>query len=70
MSHAPNQPLSDAAPDLSSMQLAEVRYSLPQMLAELKLERTSGVFAMEKLDQNEIGKLFKAKASRRAKPKQ
>ena len=70
MSHAPNPPSSDAAPDLSSMQLAEVRYSLPQMLAELKLERTSGVFAMEKLDQNEIGKLFKAKASRRAKPKQ
>ena len=52
------------------MQLAEVRYSLPQMLAELKLERTSGVFAMEKLDQNEIGKLFKAKGTRRAKPKQ
>lgn len=70
MSHSPNPPSSDAAPDLSSMQLAEVRYSLPQMLAELKLERTSGVFAMEKLDQNEIGKLFKAKASRRAKPKQ
>lgn len=70
MSPASNHPSSDAAPDLASMQLAEVRYSLPQMLAELKLERTSGVFAMEKLDQNEIGKLFKAKASRRAKPKQ
>lgn len=47
--------------------IAEVRYSLPQMLAELKLERAAGSYAMEKLDQNEIGKLFKAKASRRAK---
>jgi hypothetical protein len=51
-------------------ELAEVRYSLPQMLAELKLERTTGFFAMEKLDQNEIGKLFKAKGPRRAKSKQ
>lgn len=50
--------------------LSEVRYSLPQMLAELRLERTTGQFAMEKLDQNEIGKLFKAKTPRRAKPKQ
>lgn len=48
--------------------IAEVRYSLPQMLAELKLERATGAFGMEKLDQNEIGKLFKAKATRRAKP--
>jgi hypothetical protein len=40
------------------------------MLAELKLERTTGQFALEKLDQNEIGKLFKARTPRRAKPKQ
>jgi hypothetical protein len=49
--------------------LAEVRYSLPQMLAELQLERTTGLFAMEKLDQHEIGKIFKAKTPRRVKPK-
>jgi len=49
--------------------LAEVRYSLPDLLRELKTERAAGTFAMEKLDQTEIGKLFKAKASRRAKPK-
>jgi hypothetical protein len=49
--------------------VAEVRYSLPQMLEELKAERAAGSFAMEKLDQNEIGKLFKAKAPRRAKSK-
>lgn len=49
--------------------IAEVRFSLPQMLEELKLERTIGSFAMEKLDQKEIVKLFKARAPRRAKSK-
>jgi len=47
----------------------EVRYSLPQLLEELKAERSTGSFSMEKLDQTEIGKLFKAKAPRRVKPK-
>ena len=47
--------------------LAEVRYPLPQMLEELRLERHASTFAMEKLDQNEIGKLFKAKGPRRGK---
>lgn len=47
--------------------IAEVRYSLPAMLQELKAERAAGTFAMEKLDQNEIGKLFKARLPRRAK---
>lgn len=50
--------------------LAEVRYPLPQILAELELERSAGSFAMEKLDQKEIGNLFKARRpSRRAKPR-
>ena len=49
--------------------LTEVKYSLPNLLKELKAERAAGSFAMEKLDQTEIGKLFKAKAPRRAKPK-
>jgi hypothetical protein len=53
----------------SSQGLTEVKYSLPQLLEELKAERTASTFAMEKLDQTEIGKLFKAKATRRAKPK-
>jgi len=48
---------------------AEVRFSLPSLLHELKAERADGAFGMEKLDQREIGKLFKAKASRRAKTK-
>ena len=49
--------------------VAEVKYSLPQLLEELKAERAASTFAMEKLDQHEIGKLFKARG-RRAKPKQ
>lgn len=70
MTHSSFPPTDGPAPAFKSAELAEVRYSLPQMLAELKLERTTGLFAMEKLDQNEIGKLFKAKGPRRAKPKQ
>ena len=35
--------------------LGEVRYSLPDLLEELKAERAVGSFGMEKLDQHEIG---------------
>jgi hypothetical protein len=49
--------------------LAEVRYSLPDLLAEIDAERGSASFAMEKLDQAEIGKLFKTKKLARVKPK-
>lgn len=50
--------------------IGEVRYSLPQMLQEVELERAAASFAMEKLDQQEIGKLFKARTpTRRVKPK-
>jgi hypothetical protein len=48
---------------------AVVRYSLPAMLAELKLERTAGGFAQEKIAQAEITKLFASPTRRRAKPK-
>jgi hypothetical protein len=47
--------------------LAEIRYSLPALLAELKDERAAGSFAMEKLHQAEIGKLFQARKKRRVK---
>jgi hypothetical protein len=49
--------------------LAEVRYSLTEMLAEIQAEKGSASFAMEKLDQAEIGKLFKSKKTTRVKPK-
>lgn len=48
--------------------IAEVRYSLPQMLEELAVERTADTFALEKVDQVEITKLFQSrKPSRRGK---
>jgi hypothetical protein len=66
--NAPSPQDPAAAPPTGA--LAEVRYSLPVMLEELKAERATGTYAMEKLDQNEIGKLFKAKAApRRGKSK-
>jgi hypothetical protein len=67
---APEQTQPEGAPQApKSSMLAEVRYSLPEMLAELDAERGSASFAMEKLDQSEIGKLFKSKKLIRAKPK-
>ncbi len=60
-------PTPDSNPPLRSGGISEVRYSLPAMLKELKAERAAASFAMEILDQNEIGKLFKAKPSRRGK---
>jgi hypothetical protein len=52
-----------------SLLLREVKYSLPEMLNELKAERSLGMLASEKLDQAEIGKLFKPKTPRRVKSK-
>lgn len=67
MSAHPNPaPEGEPASPPPKIQIAEVRYSLPQMLEELKAERAASTFAMEKLDQAEIGKLFKAKGARRA----
>lgn len=54
-------------PQIPKITLAEVRYSLPELLRELNAERGSAAFAMEKLDQTEIAKLFKAKGARRGK---
>jgi hypothetical protein len=62
----PDDPPDSRPPVLAA---AVVRYSLPAMLAELKLERTAGGFAQEKIDQTEITKLFAAPSRRRAKPK-
>ncbi len=46
--------------------LTEVRYSLPALLREVEQERDAPAFAMEKLDQVEITKLFKKPRPRRA----
>jgi hypothetical protein len=57
------------SPASAGIVLREVKYSLPDMLRELKAERATGAFASEKLDQSEIGKLFKPKTPRRVKSK-
>lgn len=49
----------------SLLSVSEVRYSLTDMLRELKVERAAASFAMEKLDQREIEKLFKSQPFRR-----
>lgn len=69
MSHAPTPPPASGAPAVTVVP-GEVRYSLRDLLEELKAERAASTFAMERLDQSEIGKLFKAKQPRRAKPQQ
>jgi hypothetical protein len=58
-------PKSPATTDGPPPALTEVRYSLPQMLKEVEIERAAASFAMEKLDQAEIGKLFKTQTPRR-----
>jgi hypothetical protein len=50
----------------SSAPFAETRYSLPELLREVKQDRASTSFAMEKLDQPAITKLFEHHRSRRA----
>ncbi len=64
MSTTPS-PQSSTSPGV----IREVKYSLPQLLEELKVERAAASYAMERLDQHEIGKLFKVKTPRRAKSK-
>lgn len=49
--------------------VAEVRYSLPALLREVEIERAAPIFAMEKLDQAEIKKLFPRNNRRRAAAK-
>jgi hypothetical protein len=42
-----------------------IRYSLPQLLREVQLERNTPAFAMEKLEQVEITKVFQKNRPRR-----
>lgn len=61
MSQDPALPPTPAAHGIS-----EVRYSLPELLREVKLERDAPAFAMEKLEGVEIAKLFQKNRPRRA----
>jgi len=60
-------PSSDSQPPtLVHSGIAEVRYSLPDLLREVQLERGAAIFAMEKLDRTEISKIFEKSRPRRA----
>ena len=48
--------------------LPEARYSLPALLREVKRDRSSAAFAMEKLDQPTINLLFERQRLRRDAP--
>ena len=64
MSHSPDTPADD--PIHLAAGLSEVRFSLPDLLREVQLERHAPAFATEKLDQLEIAKLFQKNRPRRA----
>jgi hypothetical protein len=42
-----------------------IKYSLPELLRDVKQDRTSSLFSMEKLDQDTISRLFEQRQSRR-----
>lgn len=62
-------PLSEKRPADSSAGASsgpfDIRYSLPDLLLEVKRDRASSAFAMEKLDQPAINLLFEHQRSRR-----
>jgi len=62
-------PAKTEAPLAPQTLLVEVKYSLPDLLEEITNERATGSYGMEKLEQQEIQKLFKSKPTRRAKIK-
>jgi hypothetical protein len=51
----------------SASPFAEVRYSLPELLRDVKVDRSSSLFSMEKLDQDTISRLYEQHNSRRGK---
>lgn len=60
----PETPSIEVDPSLA---LREVRYSLPQLLRELQLERTGSVFSKEILDQMEIAQIFATRRKKNAR---
>jgi hypothetical protein len=65
MSAKPEDTASDSPPHAFTDQIKTVKYSLPELLAELKYERATSILAMEKLHQSDIGNLFQSKQRRR-----
>jgi len=42
----------------SASPFAEVKYSLPELLRDVTVDKSSSLFSMEKLDQDTISRLF------------
>jgi hypothetical protein len=52
-------PPGEALPKTDSASpFAEVKYSLPELLRDVNVDRSSSLFSMEKLDQDAISRLF------------
>ena len=60
---------ADRHPPSPRSSVTEVRYSILNLLEEIKADRSASSFAMERLDQNEIGKIFKARNPRAKRKK-
>lgn len=63
--NTPNDPPENPEPG-SASPFAEVKYSLAELLRDVKLDRSSSLFSMEKLDQDTISRLFEQHNARRA----
>lgn len=61
---APESPPPESEPETLTP-FVEIRYSLPALLREVKRDRASATFAMEKLDQAAINALFEQQQARR-----
>lgn len=58
----PEPPAAESAG--SATPFVEVRYSMPELLHDVRRDRTSLAFAMEKLDQAAINALFEQQQAR------
>lgn len=61
----PEEPSPEPESD-SVSPFAEVKYSLPELMRDVKLDRSTSLFSMEKLDQDTISRLFEQNNSLRA----
>lgn len=59
----------ESRPPVPAPVYLEVRYSLPEMLSEIELERNESSIGMETLDQGEIRELFAKRRQRHGRDK-
>jgi hypothetical protein len=64
----PDQDPATPAPSAGPL-ISEVRYSLPDLLREIELDRRESVLGMDTLDQVEIKKLFADRRRRHVRRK-